>query len=113
MSYRKARCFLVIWLCLLINTGVMASTRLITCREQGDQTFVCLPDAVELVKNHLGEPIRIIGYSDTKHGEGFRIAAKFRRQLIDALEGQGIKVDESLFKAVDGGVTGQVKVEVY
>src|ERR1044071_1571595 len=98
MNYMKVGCFLAILFCLLANMSAMAGGRLITCTEQWNQSFVCLPDAVALVKNHIGRPIRIIGYSKAEQGAGWRNAAKFRRQLIDALIGEGIRVNKDLFK---------------
>lgn len=113
MSYKKAGCFLIIWFCLFANMGAVASTRIITCREQRNQVFVCIRDAAVEVSKYPERQIRLIGYGKNESGEGRRIAAKFRRQLIDEMANRGMPVDPSLFVIEDGGVTGEAKVEVY
>lgn len=114
MNNKKAGRFLVILFYLIANVSAVAAGRLITCVEQRNQMFVCLPDAIEQVKNQpSGKHIRIVGYSQDTPGEGKRIAIKFKQQLINGLKEQGIQVDESLFRAVEGGVTGKTMVEVY
>lgn len=116
MSYRKAGCFLVILFCMLTNLSALASTRLISCRpDRDDEKFVCLNDAVAEVKPNLGKYIYIVGYGNAQRVpcSGRRIANLFRRQLLDAIEGQGIQVDESLVRAVDGGHREEALIEIY
>jgi hypothetical protein len=117
MNYKKAGCFLMILFCLLGNTTTLAATRLISCRpNQVNQRFVCLDDAIAEVKPNLGNyVIYIVAYGSAKRVPctGGRIAAAFRRQLLDEIEGQRIHVDESLVIALDGGHRDEALIEIY
>jgi len=116
MNHKKVGCFLLILFYLLGNVSTMASNRLIICKADKDnQKYICVDDAVVEVKPHLGAHIYIVAYGGPKRipCTGQRIADAFMRQLLDTIEGQGTQVNESLFKAVDGGFRDEALIEIY
>ncbi len=116
MNYKNAGCLWVILFCLLGDMNASAATRLIICKvDRENQKFICLDDAVAEVKPYLGRHIYIVAYGSPKRVPctGGRIAAAFRRQLLDAIEGTGTQVDESLIRAIDGGFRDEALIEVY
>lgn len=116
MNYRKARSILVIWFCLLANQNALAATRLISCRpDQENQRFICLDDAVAEVKPYIEKYIYVVGYGSAKRIScaGWRYAAAFKRQLLDEIAGQGVSVNESRVRAIDGGYREEALIEIY
>lgn len=123
MNHKKAACFLVVLFGLLGNAGAINSAnsnRLISCRaDRKNQKYICIKDAVAEAKGHIrnGSTIYIVAYgkggSEKTRCDGDRIAASFRRQLINAMVLEGISVDGSLVQAVDGGYRDEAWIEVY
>lgn len=113
MNYRKVICFLVILFFLLENVNTIASNRLITCVKRGNQYFVCVGDAVEIVKNHLDKTIRIVGYGERTDDEGQRLANECKSWLIDELKKKGVSFNVNQFVPVAGAPNPDVRVEFY
>ena len=114
MNCKKAGYLLLILLCLpahlIAQEQNQNRTRLISCPGNRDnQRFVCLNDAVAIVKGHLGEKIQVVGY---KLSNSKRLAEEFKQQLISALKEARLDVDESLFEAIDGGSRDEPWIEI-
>lgn len=111
MNYRKVGCSLVILFCLSGNLSALAQNRLISCPgDRENQKFVCLKDAVDQVRGHLGEKISIVGYGNER--QGMALAEDFRYQLINTLRDMRLNVTDSLFTAKDGGSRSEPWIEI-